>query len=93
MKAEVERWLSACIVAGHDMPYGDNSHVSFEVEAPTLEALCRAWLALDSAPVGRLDIGRNDFDDDDMVEIVMDPNHVSHLQYQRVRIVPEQGEG
>lgn len=48
---------------------------------------------VEGAAVGRLDIGRDDLDDAEMVEIVMDPNHVSHLQYQRVRIVPEPVEG
>ena len=48
---------------------------------------------VEGAAVGRLDIGRDDFDDAEMVEIVMDPSHVSHLQYQRVRIVPEPVEG
>ena len=66
--------------------------MSFRVEGDYLAALCRLWLAVEDAPVGRLDIVRDDFDDAEVVEIVMDPNHVSHLQYQRVRIVPEQGE-
>lgn len=52
-----------------------------------LAALCRAWLALDGAVEARIDIGRNDIDDSDMVEIVTDPDTVSHLLYQRVRIV------
>ena len=58
------------------------------VDCYTLAALCRAWLALEGAAEGRLDIGRSAIDDSDMVEIVTDPDTVRHLLYQRVRIVP-----
>ncbi len=79
----------------HDIDLTADEHkcqpadVTFEIEGDILAALCRRWLAVEDAPVGRLDIVRVDFDDADMVEIVMDPNHVSHLQYERVRIVPD----
>lgn len=68
-----------------------------EISHDSMDALLREAAALarrvEGAAVGRLDIGRDDFDDAEMVEIVMDPSHVSHLQYQRVRIVPEPVEG
>lgn len=86
MKAEVERWLSACIVAGHDMPYGDNSHVSFEVEAPTLEVLCRAWLALDGAVAGDVECS------DAKGAWLVVANDAPLTKGQRVRIVPEDGQ-
>lgn len=60
-----------------------------KTEMVVIAALCRAWLAAEDAPVGRLDIVQDDFDGSEMVEIVMDPNHVSHLLHQRVRIVRE----
>lgn len=77
-------------VAGRGVKLAD---MTFSVEGDTLEALCRAWLALDGAPEGRLDIWRDGIDDSDMVEIVTDPDTVRHLLYQRVRIVPVKGEG
>lgn len=68
---------------------GNKPTARASITSGRLAALCRRWLAVEDAPVGRLDIGRDDFDDADMVEIVMDPNHVSQLQYERVRIVPD----
>ena len=81
-REEVERLLWSC---EHD----PKAHLN--MTAPALAALCRAWLALDGAPEGRLDIGRYDIDDSDMVEIVTDPDTVRHLIHRRVRIVPVDG--
>ena len=64
------------------------AETEIRVTRAKVAALCRAWLAVDGAAEGRLDIGRNDIDDSDMVEIVTDPDTVRHLLYQRVRIVP-----
>lgn len=65
--------------------------MTFSVEGDTLDALCRAWLALDGAPEGRLDIWQNDCDEQGAVEIVMDADTVRHLIHRRVRIVPVDG--
>lgn len=82
-REDVEALLAAC----------ERDRIGPHPSNETLAALCRRWLEVEDAPVGRLDIVRDDFDDAEVVEIVMDPNHVSHLQYQRVRIVPEAGLG
>lgn len=76
-RKDVQALLQAC-ERDRIGPHPDNE---------TLAALCRAWLALDGAPEGRLGIGPID-DDGDMVEIVMDPDTVRHLHHRRVRIVP-----
>lgn len=76
-RKDVQALLQAC---GRDRigPHPDNE---------TLAALCRAWLALDEAPEGRLDVGPID-DNGDMVEIVIDADTIKHLNHRRVRIVP-----
>lgn len=83
MRDQVQRWLSACVVAGHDTPDGDNAHVAFEVDAPTLEALCRRWLAVDGAQIREVE--------EEMHGLVIRAHPLQ--KGQRVRIVPEQGEG
>src|SRR3546814_18841334 len=61
-REEVQRLLSATVVAGYETPDGDVTGVSFEVDAATLAELCRTWLAVQDAPVGRIDFhcGRED---------------------------------
>ncbi len=81
-REEVERLLWSC---EHD----PKAHLN--MTAPALAALCRAWLALDGAPEGRLDIWQNDCDEQGAVEIVMDADAVRHLIHRRVRIVPVDG--
>src|SRR5690606_15394716 len=66
-REEVERLLWSC---EHD----PKAHLN--MTAPALAALCRAWLALDGAPEGRLDIWQNDCDEQGAVEIVMDADAV-----------------
>lgn len=83
MRDEVQRWLSACIVAGYDMPDGDNSHASFEVDAPTLEALCRRWLEVEDAQIREVE--------EEMHGLVIRAHPLQ--KGQRVRIVPEAGQG
>lgn len=83
-RQEVEALLDAVKGSEHYAPI---------VRPKTLAALCRAWLAVEDAPIGRLDIVQNVFDDSEMVEIMMNPNHVAHLLYQRVRIVKETNDG
>lgn len=104
MRDEVQRWLSACIVAGYDTLDGDNSHVRFEVDAPTLEALCRRWLAVEDAPCvpvidGGMMIrpffqyGRFDLPDDGENPATKEARLLGKFVGQRVRIVPEAGQG
>lgn len=88
MRDEVQRWLSACIVAGYDTPDGDNSHARFEVDATYLYALCRRWLAVEDAAVCEV---AQKYYPAVMGYIGIEVSR--ELLGQRVRIVPEQGEG
>lgn len=76
-------------VAGHGVKLAD---MTFSVEGDTLDALCRAWLALDGAPSVEVTecnqlAGTPDFDYGDMLAAVQ-----KFKVGQRVRLVPEAGQ-
>jgi hypothetical protein len=67
-------------VAGHGVKLAD---MTFSVEGDILEALCRAWLALDGATVGR----RYAPAEDDWI-VTPDEDGGVDFPYQHVLIVP-----
>lgn len=77
-REDVEALLAAC----------ERDRIGPHPSNETLAALCRAWLALDSAPAGRLYAVA----DDDWIVTPDEDGGVDH-PYVRVRIVPEAGLG
>lgn len=83
-RQEVEALLKHC------SPY---QHSSFSVHAPTLAALCRAWLAAEEAPEGVVDILTGWDDGSGAVEVHYESGRPPGLDIkQRVRIVKEAGD-
>ena len=84
----VERQEVEALLKEAEQSNGSPPHV----DAPTLAALCRAWLAVQDAPVGVVDVLTGWEDGSGAVEVHYERGRPSDLtRKQRVRIVKEVG--
>ena len=81
---EIEEGCREHSCTPHDM--------SLDVEGDTLLALCRAWLAVQDAPVGVVDIRSGWDDGSGAIEVHYEEGRPDIPLKQRVRIVKEAGE-
>jgi hypothetical protein len=90
MKREDVEALYARVLRDADSAAGRGvklADMTFSVEGDILEALCRRWLAVEEAAVGR----RYSHAEDDWI-VTPDEDGGVTIPYQRVRIVPEDGQ-